>query len=375
MKNAQKYISDSLNERRVFGNLRNLKTNNKLIDFCSNDYLGFARSPFLKNNIDVELSNISIISNGSTGSRLLTGNSDYAENLENSIAQLYNCEAGLIYNSGYTANLGLFSSLPQKGDTIIMDELIHASIIDGARLSFANRFKFKHNELNSLEDKLKKARGICYVVVESVYSMDGDSPDIEVTLSLTEKYGASLIVDEAHSVGLYGLGKLDKSLNERILARIITFGKALGGHGAIILCSASLKNFLINFSRPFIYTTASPLHQLISTKMAFEMLLDSDIEINNLKSNIQLFKSTISKIEAFPLIESNSAIQCLILKSNNLAKELSNFLQNSGMDVRPVLSPTVAKGSERLRICLHSFNTKNEIKLLTNTINSFLNGK
>ena len=375
MKNAQKYICKRLEERLIEGNLRQLKNNYNLIDFCSNDYLGFARSPLLKNRIDNELANITIISNGSTGSRLLTGNSDYVESLENSIAYLYNCEAGLIYNSGYTANLGLFSALPQKGDSIIMDELIHASIIDGTRLSFANRFKFRHNDLNSLEDKLKIAKGICYVIIEGVYSMDGDSPEIEATLTLAEKYGANLIVDEAHSVGLYGLGMLYNSLSERIFARIITFGKALGGHGAIILGSTYLKNYLINFSRPFIYTTALPLHQVVSTKMAFEMLLDSDLEINDLKNNIQLFKSTISKIEAFPLIESNSMIQCLILKSNSLAKELSSVLLNLGLDVRPVLSPTVEKGSERIRICLHAFNTKKEIELLTNTINSFLNGK
>ena len=156
MNKVQQHINKKLEERILSGNLRQLSKFDCLIDFCSNDYLGFARSSILINTITNELAHISIISNGSTGSRLLSGNSEYAENLEKTIASMYHCDAGLIYSTGYTANLGLFSALPEKGDTIIMDELIHASIIDGARLSFANRFKFKHNDLKSLEDKLKK---------------------------------------------------------------------------------------------------------------------------------------------------------------------------------------------------------------------------
>ncbi len=375
MNKVQQHINKKLEERILSGNLRQLSKFDCLIDFCSNDYLGFARSSILKNTITNELAHISIISNGSTGSRLLSGNSEYAENLEKTIASMYHCDAGLIYSTGYTANLGLFSALPEKGDTIIMDELIHASIIDGARLSFANRFKFKHNDLKSLEDKLKKSTGICYVVIEGVYSMDGDSPNIEAILTLTEKYQANLIIDEAHSIGLYGLGLVNNLISNRIFARIITFGKALGGHGAIILGSKSLINFLINFSRPFIYTTAPPLHQLVGINMAFQLLLQSENEILNLKKNIAFFKSNILTNEYFPILRSDSAIQCLILKSNNLAKDLSVKLQLLGMDVRPVLSPTVANGSERIRICLHSYNSNTEIELLTNTINSFINGR
>ena len=140
-----------------------------MIDFCSNDYLGFARSKVLRELIEKEIaSNVGAL-NGSTGSRLLSGNTTYAEELERSIAAFHGSEAGLLYNSGYDANIGLFSSLPQKGDTIIVDELAHASIIDGARLSFANRFTFRHNDLRSLEEKLKHSKGNCYVVIESVF--------------------------------------------------------------------------------------------------------------------------------------------------------------------------------------------------------------
>ena len=370
MKPSDTFIEKKLEERRLNGTYRELKPENNLVDFCSNDYLGFARSTVLKNNIEAEVNIYTSAFNGSTGSRLLSGNTAYAEELENWMAGLHKCEAGLIFNSGYTANLGLFSSLPQKGDTIIMDELIHASIIDGSRLSFANNYKFKHNDSQSLEDKLKQAKGICYVVVESVYSMDGDSPDIDALLKLTEKYNANLIVDEAHAVGLYGLGVINGQFDNRIFARIVTFGKALGCHGAVILSSKLLKEYLVNFSRAFIYTTAPSFHQLASIKAAYQLLLGSKTEIDDLKSNIHFYLNNV-KTGAFQMVKSNSAIQCIILKCNEKAKKTSLQLQNAGLDVRPILSPTVPAGTERLRICLHSFNTKNEISLLTDIINNF----
>ena len=375
MKSVERFIKKKLADRQSAGNYRTLKPQNDLVDFCSNDYLGFARSGVLKNRIDEDITRTGIISNGSTGSRLLTGNSDYAEELERYLASLYGCEAGLIFNSGYDANLGLFSSLPQRGDTIITDELIHASIIDGARLSYANRYIFKHNDLDSLEEKLKHAKGNCYVAVESVYSMDGDTPPITQIFELTEKYNANLVVDDAHAVGLYGLGLVDKGIKDRIFARIVTFGIAMGCHGAVVLGSGLLKDYLVNFARPFIYTTAPGLHQLVSIKMAFELLMDSSNEIGSLKSNIALFRQNIKLVDEYPLTDSNSAIQCILLKSNEKAKTLAAQLQKAGLDVRAILSPTVPAGGERIRICLHAFNTADEIALLTNTINNFINAQ
>ena len=369
MKRKEAFIGNKLEERRIAGTYRTLKPASKLVDFCSNDYLGFARSSQLKNKIDREIERIGIISNGSTGSRLLSGNSVYTEDLEQYIAGLHNAYAGLIFNSGYDANLGLFSALPQRGDTIISDELIHASIIDGARLSYANRYTFRHNHLQSLEDKLKQAKGNCYVVIESVYSMDGDTPSIADILALTEKYEANLIIDEAHAVGLYGFGLIDQQLQDRVFARIVTFGKALGCHGAIVLGSKFLREYLINFARSFIYTTAASFHQIASVKMAYQLLQESGVEIEQLKNNISLFKQKTKLNGNYTLINSDSAIQCIVLKSNEKAKEVAGALQSAGLDVRPILSPTVPQGSERVRICLHSFNTENEIILLTDTLN------
>lgn len=370
MNAAQKFIKEKLNERQSNGTYRKLKTESSLVDFCSNDYLGFARSPILKKWIEEEVNTNIHALNGSTGSRLLSGNFAYTENLEQEIAAFHQSETGLIFNSGYDANLGLFSALPQRSDTIIIDELIHASIIDGARLSYANRYTFRHNDLHSLEDKLKHAKGCCYVVIESVYSMDGDTPPINEILALTEKYDARLIVDEAHAVGLYGKGLINQlGLEDKVFARIITFGKALGCHGAIVLGSDLLRQYLINFSRSFIYTTAASFHQIAAIKMAYKLFHLSENEIQKLKSNIIFFKQNLLINPGHNFLQSDSAIQCIGVGSNEKAKQMALQLQNAGLDVRPILSPTVPKGTERLRICLHSFNTNNEIFLLSDIIN------
>ncbi|RYZ78419.1 MAG: aminotransferase class I/II-fold pyridoxal phosphate-dependent enzyme, partial [Moraxellaceae bacterium] len=194
MRSTEEFIKAKLAERQAAGIYRTLKPESGLADFCSNDYLGFARSAVLKSKIDEELAKYPDSLNGSAGSRLLAGNLAYTENLEAEIATYHESEAGLLFNSGYDANVGLFSSLPQRGDTIILDELAHASIIDGARLSNANRYSFKHNDMNSLEDKLKAAKGNIYVGIESVYSMDGDTPPMAAILELTQKYNAALVI-------------------------------------------------------------------------------------------------------------------------------------------------------------------------------------
>jgi 8-amino-7-oxononanoate synthase len=371
---SEKFIQAKLDERKMQGNYRTLRPENDLKDFCSNDYLGFARSAFFKDEIQREADRHPQSLNGATGSRLISGNLAYAEQIEQQIAAFHQAKAGLLFNSGYDANVGLFSSLPQKGDTIICDELIHASIIDGARLSYANRYTFRHNDMGSLEGKLKQAKGICYVVIESVYSMDGDTPPVADIISLTKQYGAHLIVDEAHAVGLYPQGLVSHlGLHDQIFARIVTFGKALGCHGAIVLGNDLLRQYLINFARSFIYTTAASFHHLAAIKVAYSFLARSEADVLALQQNINLFKQRIAVSAAFPLIQSNSAIQCLILGSNEKAKQAAFQFQTAGLDVRPILSPTVAQGAERIRICLHSYNTTEEIYLLTSTINDIIN--
>ncbi|HCW08412.1 MAG TPA: 8-amino-7-oxononanoate synthase, partial [Cytophagales bacterium] len=194
------------------------------IDFASNDYLGFAQHPELTVHGNPSLKS------GATGSRLISGNSMEAEEAEKTIARFHRAEAALIFNSGYAANVGLCSCIASKDDTFISDELIHASMIDGIRMSFASKLKFKHNDVDDLENKLTKATGNKFVAIESLYSMDGDEAPLKKIIEVCEKHSAQLIVDEAHAVGVFGAhgeGLVNHyQLEDKVFACVYTFGKA-----------------------------------------------------------------------------------------------------------------------------------------------------
>lgn len=372
MKCAEEFLISKLNERIENGSFRLLSYKPGLVDFCSNDYLGMARNPALGTIAHSYLQSASL--NGATGSRLLSGNHIFFEETEAYLANFHHAEAGLIFNSGYVANLGLLSSLAQRGDTIICDELIHASLIDGARLSYAERQKFKHNDLADLEKKLTKAKGVIYVVVESVYSMDGDEAPLEEIALLCEQFGACLIVDEAHATGVFGQsgqGLVQHlGLENRIFARVATFGKAIGLHGAVVLGSENLRKYLINFARSFIYTTALPPHQIAQVRATYQIMETGRLTAQ-LHRNINNYKMLVKNLD-LPIQSNNSAIQTIVLGSNQKAKNCSEQLQKNGFDVRAILSPTVPQGSERLRICLHSFNTEDEIERLVQVLKKLL---
>lgn len=357
-----------MNERIKNQSYRTLSRNNSLIDFCSNDYLGFARSLELKSEIEHTLNSFENSFIGATGSRLISGNSIFLEELEQEIALFHNAEAGLIFNSGYDANLGLLACLPQRTDTVIIDELIHASIIDGIRLSTANKYTFKHNDLNHLQQKLQAAKGKVFVVIESIYSMDGDEAPLEAIVKLVEEYNAALIVDEAHAVGVFGnqgRGLISQyNLQERVFARIVTFGKALGVHGALVLGSDALRNYLINYSRSFIYSTAATFHTHLAVKTAYKYLQKTNYQ-DILKQKIKQFRENAGSFRE-KFVDSTSPIQCLLIPGNENAKTAAQHLQKEGFNVRAILHPTVAEGKERLRICLHSFNSDDDIKSLIN---------
>lgn len=367
------FISASLEQRESNNSLRSLKTESSLIDFCSNDYLSFARSPELKRLYELELQNYPGYKLGSTGSRLLAGNDQFTEDLEKNIANFHESEASLLFNSGYDANVGLLSCLPRRGDTIICDEYIHASLIDGARLSHASRFIFRHNNLESLDNKLRRATGLAYIVVESVYSMDGDEAPLADICRLAKKFGAAVIVDEAHASGVfgnYGKGAVNElGLSGEVFARIITFGKGLGTHGAAILGSAALRKYLINFCRSFIYTTAVPFQNHLAIKVSYNYLKSVQPQAE-LFQRINCFRAGIRKQDR--LIQSRSAIQAVLIGGNARAKEIAAHIQHAGFDVRAILSPTVPEGSERLRICIHHHNSFQEIEDLCRTINQLL---
>ena len=365
------YILAKLQQRKHANNFRSLKITTGLVDFYSNDYLGFARDEELQKRILSEINSNAYSSSGSTGSRLLSGNSEYAEALEKFLAEFHQAEAALIFNSGFDANYGLLSTLPYCGDTIIYDELVHASFHDGIRNSKAKAVSFSHNNMHELEERLNSASGLKYVVVESIYSMDGDFAPLKEIDALCKKYEAGLIVDEAHATGVFGKGRVATEIPDaKILTRIHTFSKALGAHGAVVLCSDELKRFLINYSRPFIYSTALPFHSLAAIKCSYQFLSEAEQKREKLFSLIELFKKLVHSKENFQLITSNSPVQSVVVSGNKNVKKVAAKIQQQGLDVRPILYPTVPKGKERVRICLHSFNTAEEVTKLAETINS-----
>lgn len=364
----EQQLNDILNQRQHEGLLRQLFVDDKGIDFLSNDYLGFAR--LIKVETDPE-------EKPAQGSRLLGGNTQLIEDLEDYIAGFHGFEAALLYNSGYAANLGLFSCLLTRHDTYIYDEYIHASVRDGMRLSLARSFSFLHNSVEDLEEKLKHATGKIVVAVEAVYSMDGDSAPLAKILECCKKYGAELIVDEAHSVGV--LGKQGRGmvcaegLEKDVFAAVYTYGKAMGCHGAVVAGSKVLESFLVNFSRPFIYTTAPSVYQVDAVRTAYSLLQSSAHEKNilSLRKNILFFAETMSA--HFPGTQiQQSHINKFSVGNLHKTVQLAASLRNQGYICRPVLSPTVEKGQERIRINLHAYNTLEEITGLIMTCKKLL---
>ncbi|MEL4455959.1 8-amino-7-oxononanoate synthase [Lutimonas vermicola] len=370
-------LNEKLEARRFNETLRSLPRQNDLIDFSSNDYLGFSRSELISNQVMEEMKTHDP-SVGSSGSRLLSGNFDFHEALEIQLAGFFQAEAALLFNSGYDANIGLLSSVPQRGDSIFYDEFSHASIRDGIRLSNAKNFGFKHNDLNDLRNKIERtsSEGEAYVIVESVYSMDGDSAPLRELVDLSIEMGFKLIVDEAHSTGIYGsLGQgmvVEKQLESFVFARIHTFGKALGCHGATVVGSQKLIQYLINFARSFIYTTAMPLFSVLTIKYAILALAETN-ERELLNQNISFFRERITALKLDDIfIKSSSPIQSSVFDSPKRVKELSVKLRDHNFDAKSILSPTVPLGKERIRFCIHSYNTSSEIQEVLFLLSTFV---
>ena len=360
--------------------LRSLAVPNNLVDFSSNDYLGFAKSETIFNQTHQFLTDRNIKINGATGSRLLSGNHLVYTETENFIARFHQTEATLIFNSGYGANVGFFGSVPQRNDLILFDELAHASIRDGILISKAKSYKFNHNDFEDLEQlivKFQKLFAEIYIVTESVFSMDGDAPNLTELVDLSNIYSCNLVIDEAHALGVFGEkgeGLVQQlQLQDAVFARIMTFGKGLGCHGAAILGSSNLKNYLINFARSFIYTTGLSPHPVATILIAYQELEKQPHNLNQLRNNINFFNQQKQLLGLKPLfVRSKSAIQSAIFPGNNQVKMVAVALQNQGFDVKAILSPTVPEGQERLRICLHNYNSEKEISDVLNLLSTFV---
>ena len=348
-------LHKKLEDRIEKGTLRSLSSFDGMIDFFSNDYLGLSKEDF----------SCEISSYGATGSRLISGTTPRMLEIESEIAQIFAVQSSLMFNSGYDANLGLFSSIPQRGDTILYDEFIHASVRDGIRLSHAKTISFRHNDIEDLSAKIERSDGSIYVAVESLYSMDGDCAPIKKLAVLCKSRNAYLIIDEAHACGVFGEnGKglvFELGLSHLVFARLVTFGKAYGSHGACVLGSSDLIQYLYNFARSFIYTTALP-------ESVFERnlkLASSGVASNRrmkLNSNLVYFRSNF--YHSGLISNEMSPIQIIEFGSIEATKMVAEKIQALNIAVKPIYSPTVTEGKERLRICIHSFNTKQELDAL-----------
>jgi 8-amino-7-oxononanoate synthase len=388
MKQFPKSLQQKLEQREANHALRQLPIASDLIDFASNDYIGFAKNETIFHETHQLLLDKNIKVNGASGSRLLSGNHGLYNETEDYIAQFHYAESALIFNSGYDANIGFFSAVPQRKDIILYDELCHASIRDGIQMSNAKAYKFQHNDFEDLERLLKRCqteqaspeqsrRVEVYIVTESVFSMDGDSPNLGELIKLAEKYSAYVVIDEAHALGVFGEngeGLIQSlGLQHSIFVRIITFGKGLGCHGAAVLGSNELKSYLVNFARSFIYTTALSPHAVATILQSYKHLLKEKVIMQKLKSNIIFFNQEKMRLGLKPLfVYSKSAIQCAIIPGNERVKNIATQLQQKGFDVRPILSPTVPEGQERLRFCLHSYNSESEITNVLELLSTFV---
>lgn len=357
---------------------RKLPVFNNLIDFSSNDYIGFSKSETLFKHTHAYLLENEIFQNGATGSRLTSGNHSLYPIAESFIAQFHEAEAALIFNSGYSANLGFFSAVPQENDVVLYDELCHASIKDGIAMSRANSHHYIHNDFEDLEKYILKFPGATiYIVTETVFSMDGDSPNLEELIQLSEKYNSYLIVDEAHALGVFGEKGEGLTqylqLHDKFFARIVTFGKGLGSQGAAILGSVDLREYLINFAHSFIFTTALSPHAVATIFMAYQQLEIEKETIEKLRQNIVFFNQQKNLLGLKPMfVRSKSPIHSAIIPGNENVKKLAEELQNKGFDVQAIVSPIVPENQERLRFCIHSYNSQEEINQVLELVRDFV---
>lgn len=376
MKKNIQILQDLLEIRENEGLLRGLSQLEEGIDFYSNDYLGLAGSQEIEKKI-TSFSNtlkrkLNICTSlGSTGSRLISGNHPIFELFESECAKFHKAEAALFFGSGFEANVGLLAAIGLENHVIICDKLIHASLVDGLRLSKAEKRIFKHNDLADLEKILTQypLETPKWVIVESIYSMDGDEANLVILQDLSKKYNFELIVDEAHSGGIYGPngeGKcVELELEKEIFARIITFGKAWGYSGAVVLGSKTLKNYLINFARPFIFSTAPTIQHLIDLWGILSIQSTFSLKRKELYKVINFFNE---QKKSTNWLKSNTAIQSFIIPGNENVRKKAELLQTKGFKVKPIVYPTVPKGQERIRITLHAFQKQEDIKKIINLL-------
>lgn len=351
------------------GTFRTLQVARDLIDFSSNDYLGLSYASAIRTKLRLALRNGCPL--GATGSRLLSGQTEIHERVENFLQSTFQIPSALLFSSGFMANLGVIAAFSSVDAHFFSDEENHASVIDGMRLSRSPKSIYRHTDLGDLEVKLATSKSATKVIVsESVFSMSGDVAPILEIHALAKKFDAWLVIDEAHSTGIFGklgLGILsDLQSHDSKIVSVHTGGKALGGQGSFVLSSIEFRELMINSSRSFIFTTAlSPLSAL-QIQFALEEVLKNPRLGCDLLERAAEIRKRLSVLGL--IIGGKSQIVPIILGSNEKVQKASQYLKHHGFDVRPIRSPTVPQGSERLRITLKSSISKNILESFITTM-------
>ena len=349
-------LGSELREIEARGQLRTLEIPAG-INFCSNDYLGLAANPALRVAVMDAVARAERV--GSTGSRLLAGNTREWEALEREFAEFAGTDAALYFTSGYAANVGLLSAILGRGDIVFSDAANHASLIDGARISGAEKVVFPHCDLAALElalhDRVSQP-GRKLVVTESVFSMDGDLAPLRELTVLAKRYGAEMVVDEAHATGVFGAegrGRVaELGLVDEIFAVVHMCGKALASAGAFVCGGATLKKYLVNRARTFLFNTALPPYFAEQIRAAMALARRADAERARLRTMSAKLREDL-RAGGWDTGTSASQIVPVLLGENDVAMRIASELGREGFAVRAIRPPTVAEGTARLRLSLN----------------------
>ncbi len=345
-----------------------------LIDFSSNDYLGLADHPALIEGAKKAMEKWGA---GARASRLMSGDLEIHHRLESAIAALKGKEAGLLFGSGYLANTGIIPALCGRNDVIYSDRLNHASIVDGVLLSRARFYRFRHNDLNHLEDLLKSHRSRyrrAMIVVESVYSMDGDLALVSELLELRGRYGAILMIDEAHATGVFGAkgeGIISQTGAESVDVILGTFGKALGGYGAFVAVSNRMRQFLLNRARTFIFSTALP-PAVIGANLAAVKLLDEEPWRRNRVCELASELRRALREDLGLNTPSESQIVPVMVGDSQSALSLAESLRDAGFFVKAIRPPTVPEGTARIRLSVTANHSLKDVRQLLEALSNGL---
>ncbi len=365
-----KRLARQLENLREKAQLREL-TEVQGINLYSNDYLGLAGDPRLRSCVVEAVEQA--VRLGSTGSRLLSGHSNTWTELEEEFAAFAGTESAIYFSSGYAANIGLLSSVLTKDDVAFSDSLNHASLIDGLRLSGARRMIYSHCDMNHLEELLKQntSGGHRVIVTESIFSMEGDHAPLRQIVELAQRYGAEVVVDEAHATGTHGArgqGMVaELGLSDKVFAVVHTCGKALASMGAFVCGSEVLKRYLINHARSFIFSTAMPPYFAQQIRAALRLAVEMRQERGHLHAVSQLLRS---RLQALRLETGASASQIipLLVGANDAALRLAHHLQLRGFAVRAIRPPTVPEGTARLRFSMTARISMQQVEHLADAI-------